>query len=142
MARSLPPGLHLTLVDCARIDGVLVDALVRISRRDGGVPHDVEEVVALIHQKAAEFRTSVLVDGGSGTARDESGSVQRPLISTERLSTQEAAELTGVSDSYLRRLARRGDVQASQTGRRGEWVFDGSAVAAWKAGRDEVRQAG
>jgi hypothetical protein len=52
---------------------------------------------------------------------------------------QEAARLSGLTDTYWRRLARRGDVTASRSGRRGEWVLDGGSVAAWMAERSEKK---
>jgi hypothetical protein len=142
MARTVPRGVLLSERDCALLDGVLVRALRDLHMRDGAAPRDLVDVVADIHQVAREFRASVLTETGSGTAFDGSGSVGGSSEVTERLSVQEAARLTGLSTSYLRRAARRGDVQASRSGPRGEWVLDGGAVAAWTADRTHLRKAG
>ncbi|MFJ9903933.1 helix-turn-helix domain-containing protein [Streptomyces sp. NPDC101152] len=110
--------------------------------RDGGAPQSLLEVVAPIHRAAIEFREEMQVSAGSGTGEDGNGSGTRSSVVTERLTTQEAAQLTGLTDGYWRRLARRGDVTASRSGRRGEWVLDGSSVAAWVADRrDRHREA-
>ncbi|MFH9225942.1 helix-turn-helix domain-containing protein [Streptomyces lydicus] len=84
---------------------------------------------------AARFRRSTLVSAGSGTAAPPNGSEEGPSSATEQLTVQEAARLTGVSESYWRRLARRGDVIASRSGDRGQWILDGGQVAAWTADR-------
>jgi len=141
MARMVPRGVLLTPADCARLDGLLVRALRDLHLRDGGAPHDLLDVIADIHQLAGEFRASVLVDAGSGTTQAGSGSVGASSEVTERLTVAEAARLTGVSDSYWRRLARRGDVQASRSGSKGEWVLDGGSVAAWAAHRTIEKEA-
>lgn len=55
-----------------------------------------------------------------------------------RLTATEAANLAGVSEGYMRRLIRRGDVEASR-GRRGAWAVDISSLAAWISQRREER---
>ena len=142
MAVRLPAGVHLDARDCALLDAVLVRALRDMQLRDGGAPQSLLEVVAPIHRAAVEFREEMQVSVGSGTGEDGSGSAGRSSAVTERLTTQEAAQLTGLTDRYWRRLARRGDVAASRSGRRGEWILDGNSVAAWVADRrDRQREA-
>lgn len=141
MAARLPAGVFLSERDCALLDALLVRMLRDLHMRDGAAPARLLDVVADIHQAAGEFRASALVEAGSGTRFDGSGSGGGSSAATERLSVQEAARLSGLSDGYLRRLARRGDVTASRSGRRGEWVLDGSSVAAWVTDRGE-RKAG
>lgn len=142
MSRHLPAGVYLSARDCAIIDAMLVRTLRDLQLRNGAVPVDLVEVTAPIHQAAREFRANVLVETSSGTAHDSSGSVAGVSEATERLTVQEAARLTGWSTSYLRRLARRGDVSASRSGRMGEWVLDGGSLAARVAERSEIRKAG
>jgi excisionase family DNA binding protein len=141
MAVPMPAGVFLPAADCARLDWLLVRALRDLAMQNGAVPRDVELIAAFVHRAAVEFRASLLVEAGSGTSDDVSGSVARSLVSTERLSPQEAAALTGISDSYWRRLARRGDVHATRSGDRGQWMLDGGAVAARMADRTEARKA-
>jgi excisionase family DNA binding protein len=153
MARHLPAGVHLTAAECAKLDGLLVRGLRDLRLRDGTAPPDLLEIVAPIHQAAAEFRASVLVEPatvlvspgfspGSGTGRDSSGSAARSSIATERLSVQQAARFANVSESYLRRLARMGALRGARPGGRGGWTLDGGSVAAWAADRNETRKAG
>lgn len=135
MAHLLPPGLLLTAEECARLDAVLMRAAREMQLRDGAVPHRLADICADVHQVAAKFRQSALVGGGSGTEEAAGGIPEPSSSATERLSVQQAARLTGLSDSYWRRLARRGDVEASRSGSRGRWVLDGGQVAAWTANR-------
>jgi excisionase family DNA binding protein len=139
MALPIPSGVLLTDAECARLDHVLMRALRDAHMRDGGAPQWLLDVAADIHQRAGEFRKTALVSLGSGTVVDESGSGSGSWVGTEQLTVQQAANLTGASDSYLRRMARRGDVQASRSGVRGEWVFDGGSLAAWAAGRNNKK---
>lgn len=141
MPQVIPAGVLLTAADCARLDALLMRALREAQLRDGAIPRSLLDVAADIHHLAGEYRASVLVGHGSGTALAEIGSAGGSSAVMERLTVQQAARLTGTSESYLRRLARRGDVQASRTGRRGEWQLDGGTLAAWAAGRDD-RKAG
>lgn len=144
MARTVR-GVLVTERECAILDAFMMRGLRDLHMRDGGVPHELAEAVADIHQAAKEFRASVLsepsVEPSSGTVFDGSGSVGGSSEVTERLTTQEAARLTGLSDSYWRRLAREGAVQA-QSGSKGQWILDGGAVAAWMADRTHLRKAG
>jgi excisionase family DNA binding protein len=141
MPTVVPPGVLLTAADCARLDAVLMWALRDMQLRDGGLPRDLAEVAAPIHEAAIEFRANVLVKAGSGTVFDRIGSVGGSSVSTERLTVAEAARLTGASESYLRRLARGGVVTATRSGGRGEWILDGGSLAAWTADRNEAGKA-
>jgi excisionase family DNA binding protein len=131
MARIQPAGVWLSETDCARLTPVLIASLRDMHVRNGGASEDLVEIVAAIRGCAREFRTSSLVKPGSGTGVGRNGSASGSSTATERLTTRQAAQLTGLSDSYWRRLARKGDVTASRTGRRGEWILDGNSVAAW-----------
>ncbi len=135
MAARLPAGVHLAARDCALLDAVLVRALRDMQLRDGGAPQSLLEVVAPIHRAAVEFRENTLADGGSGTSDDGSGSVAGSSVVSERLSVQEASRLTGISESYLRRLARGGALGGARSGGRGGWSLDGGLVAALVADR-------
>jgi excisionase family DNA binding protein len=119
------------------LDGILVRALRDVQLRDGGVPQALLDVVAPIHRSAVEFRESTLADAGSGTSDDVIGSVAGSSAGSERLSVQEAARLTGISESYLRRLARRGALGGARSGGRGGWSLDGGLVAALVADRED-----
>ena len=131
------PVVVLSGADCGRLDALLMRALRDIQLRDGGLPTDLAETVAPIHQAAAEFRATQLVNRRSGTAFAASGSVTGASAGTERLSVQEAARFAQVSESYVRRLARRGAVRAAQSGSRGAWQLDGGSLAAWLAERSD-----
>lgn len=149
MAGALPPGVFLSELDCAVLDDLLVRALRDVQLREGAMPARLAEVAAPIHAAATKFRANTLAERsnasserGSGTGRDTSGSVRRRSAPTERLSVPEAARLAQVSESYLRRLARRGTVRAVRQGSRGGWLLDGGSVAVWVAERSEARKAG
>lgn len=84
-----------------------------------------------------------------GTAGTASGAGQAPCAEPPKfrdgadperseqpvtLTIREAAERAEVSGSYMRRLARRGDVEASR-GDRSAWAVDADSLAAWLVGR-------
>jgi excisionase family DNA binding protein len=126
------------------LDALLVRALRDVQLRDGGVPQDLLDVMAPVHRAAVEFRENTLVSDGSGTAYDKIGSEGRSsAVTSERLSVQEAARITGFSESYVRRLAREGVVQATRPGRGiGAWQLDGGSLAVLVADRrDRHREA-
>ncbi|MFJ4924084.1 helix-turn-helix domain-containing protein [Streptomyces sp. NPDC088736] len=135
MARVQPAGVWLSPEDCARLEAVLLKTLRDMQIRDGGAPEHLVDVVAVVRGCAREFRTSTLVTGGSGTTQRRNGSAGGSSVVSERLTTQEAARLARVSDGYVRRLARRGDVMASRSGGKGEWLIDASSLAVWVAER-------
>jgi excisionase family DNA binding protein len=141
MAIEVSAGVLLSPQDCASLDYVVMIGLRSVNQRDGTVPQSTLDAAALLHAMAAEFRKNALVNPGSGTVFDACGSARGSSEVTERLTVQEAARLTGTSTSYLRRLARKGDVKASRSGGRGEWVIDGGTLAAWAAGRN-IKKAG
>jgi excisionase family DNA binding protein len=133
MARMQEAGALLSQQDCALLDPLLVAMLRDLQIRDGGAPQRLYDIAAVIRGCSAEFRASVLVNPCSGTPVDSSDPAGGSSAPTERLTTQQAAQLTGLTDGYLRRLARRGDLTGSRSGRRGEWILDGNSVAAWAA---------
>lgn len=144
MAARLPPGVHLTARDCALVDRLLVSALRDVQLRDGGVPQELLDVVAPIHRAAVEFRENTLVSAGSGTSADRTGSGGRSsVVTSERLSVQEAARITGFSESFVRRLARKGVLSGIRTGPGiGAWQLDGGSLAVLMADRrDRHREA-
>jgi hypothetical protein len=79
---------------------------------------------------SAWFRSNMQASAHRGTgefrAEPSSPSCDQPV----RLSIKEAAQLAQVSESFMRRCCRRGDVQASQ-GRRSAWAVDVSSLAVW-----------
>lgn len=142
MAGRLPAGVFLSERECALLDYHLVKLLRDLRMRDGSEPRDLLEVAGPIHAMAVEFRETMLVNPGSGTTGDRSGSVTRVSGETERLSVQQAARFAGISESYVRRLARRGVAQATRSGGKGAWQLDGGLLAAWLADRNESQKAG
>jgi excisionase family DNA binding protein len=141
MAHVLGPGLFLTGRDCARLYGPLLRALHDMRVRDGGVPEELMHLAADVRSSAEEYRASMLVKGVPGTMLAEIDT-ESALSSTERLSVQEAARLTGYSETYLRRLAREGVVMATRSGLgTGGWTLDGGSLAAWLATRDDRKAA-
>lgn len=129
-------AVQFTAEDCARLDGFVMRALRDMRLRNELVPRDVLELLASVHQLAGEFRETTLVTHRSGTAFDQGSSGRGPSEATETLSVPQAARLTGWSQEYLRRLARKGVVSATRTGSRGGWRLDGGQLAALRASRD------
>ncbi|MFD9659027.1 helix-turn-helix domain-containing protein [Streptomyces mirabilis] len=126
------------------MDGLLVRALRDMQLRDGGVPQDLLDVAAPVHRAAVEFRENALVMAGSGTSADRIGSGGRSsVVTSERLSVQEAARITGYSESFVRRLARKGVLSGTRTGPGiGTWQLDGGSLAVLMADRrDRHREA-
>jgi hypothetical protein len=70
--------------------------------------------------------------GGDGTAGFRDGAALQLSEQPVRLTVKEAACLAKVSEGYMRRLIRRGDVEAVR-GRRGAWAVDIPSVSVWIA---------
>lgn len=140
MAARLPAGLFLAGEDAVIADHLLRVAVRVLLSRDGTVPARVGELLEEVHRAALEFRVTLLVEPGSGTASDESGSVTGVSPVTDRLSTQQASRIANVSESYLRRLARRG-VLKGMRGHGGGWELDAGAFAVWLAERERLKAA-
>jgi len=134
-------GVYLTPEDCLAIDAILVRGLIGARYRDGVLPSRTEAIAAHVHMEAAEFREKVLVKPGSGTKRDSSGSALRSSEATEWLTIREAAQLSGVSEELVRRLARRRVLNGTKSGHGGAWLLDGNSVAVWIAARKGDRMA-
>lgn len=137
MAISLPAGLFLDGRDACVLDAPLRRAVAEIGRRNGGVPSHLVRLAEQVTRTAAEFRATVLVEPGSGTEEDASGSVSAlsPVSDNERLSAQQAARLADVSEEFIRRLAAKGVLQGTKSGERGGWLLDPGSVAVWIASR-------
>ena len=55
---------------------------------------------------------------------------------SELINTTEGAELTGFSVDYVRRLARRGDIEARKVGR--DWLIERASLLAHKVRMDRL----
>ncbi|MEV7125880.1 helix-turn-helix domain-containing protein [Streptomyces sp. NPDC093260] len=135
--RDLPPGA----VRLLRADGsVLVPPsiaaeVLRIILRDLGARLSVDggKLSPTVHSVlwALDAAASAEDAKGSGLVRTPGGSVPgtpvAPAVSVE-ISTAEAARRMGCSESYLRRLARRGRVPARKVG--AVWLIERAAGAA------------
>lgn len=132
-------GVLLTPEDCLAIDAILLRGLVGARYRDGVLPSRAEAIAAQVHAEAVEFRNKVLVTpafkAAPGTKGDSSGSALRSSEATERLSVRQVAQLSGVSEEYIRRLAGQRVLNGARSGPGGAWLLDGSSVAAWIAAR-------
>lgn len=140
MARQLPAGVWLSGEDVCRLDKVLRRAVYETGRRDGHVPAELVELAEVVRRAATEFREAVLVNAGSGTRKDNSGSVVALSFPSDldRLTAREAARLAGVSEEFIRRLACKGVLQGTKSGHGGAWELDPSSVATWMAGRGQA----
>jgi hypothetical protein len=123
---------------CAALAPCLVQAVKLYVARGAAPPRhllDLADEVSRAARAAAEFRPSAQVTGRPGTGRFRSGPTSRACEQPEWLSVREAARVAKVSDSYVRRLARRRDVEASR-GRSGAWLIDANSLTAWADSRN------
>lgn len=127
-------GVFLSNADCARIDSLLWRAVVDEERRNGGISGRVRGIAEDIRAVGVEFRSAY----GTGGFRD--GPVGASYEASEWLTTPEAANILSVSESYVRRLLRRGELAGSRMGGKGTWIVDAGSVAVWKA--EHLRKAG
>lgn len=138
MPTDLPgPGVWLSDRDCALIVRALRLGLAHLVGRDGVLPAGVAEVEAaiVVHAAAERFRQERPRSAvGSGTALGLREVPAAPSAANGWISTQEVAQWYGVSESYVRRLARERRLLAQRTGR-GTWRCDAASVAAWAATR-------
>ncbi len=56
--------------------------------------------------------------------------VEKPAIGEEWLTTEDAAQLSGYSQAYMRQLAQRGEVTALKAGR--DWLLERGALLEYK----------
>lgn len=140
------PGIMLSATDCALLDSALRDALRFgwLGRR-AVPPHALVKLADAVHTTAVRYspedrKPAVTMRAGPVWAYTDSAS---PTCGQEvQLTTAQAAARIGVSEGYLRKLARQGAVEAVGPGvgsARG-WTFPASAVAAWAARREETNR--
>lgn len=135
------PAVVLGPIDCARLDGLLVRALVDAKLRGNAVPPAVRALAADIHQVAEQFRAEVLIRPDCATyglAVDAETAVWEP---EERLSTAQAARIVGVSPQYMRRVFAAGGLDAIREPG-GGWSVSGLGLALWIAARHQREAAG
>lgn len=134
------PVLILTGREAAEVSEALRLGLLMLTDRYGGVPERATMTAGRIRGFAEEFRNRQRrvrrSEAGSGT-KVAQRAMRLPVSSAKDwLSTQEVAEALGVSDSFVRRLAKRRRFVARQAGRGAPWLCDAASVAAWAAGRN------
>jgi hypothetical protein len=106
---------------------------------------DLANQVSAAARSSAQFRASAQVSGAPGTGKFcgapvSPGSDQEPAT----LTVQEAAKRAEVSEGFMRRSCRRGDVAASRH-HQGAWAIDTGSLDAWSSRRrkdqDRTRKA-
>lgn len=133
------PGVFLTAEDCLSVDRHVLEAiqLAYLARRRPP-PHALLALADQIHQCSERFRASVQVEAGSGRGDPRTGPHPPPSDQTPVwLTSSEAAGVAKISESYVRRLARRGDVEATRSGQGGAWMIDAATLQVWLSGRTE-----
>jgi hypothetical protein len=131
------PVVVLDGADCAAVGRQLAEALrLAYGVRGQQPPRDLERFANALSRagRSAKFRSDAQASPGRGTGEFRNG---LPLSRSEEpvtLTIREAAQLAGgISEGYMRRCCRRGDVQASR-GRRG-WAVDIASLWAWASER-------
>jgi len=133
------PALLLDGPTCAQLDQLLLRALVDARLRDATVPPSLRDLAADVHAVALKFRSSALVGPCAATPEPVLDAELPVWNQEERLSTAKAARLTGVSDSYMRRVIARGDVPGRRT-LGGGWEVEATVLALWSAERQQRRE--
>ncbi|WP_158697276.1 helix-turn-helix domain-containing protein [Streptomyces hokutonensis] len=130
----LPPGMLFAARDILTVDRVFADHIRYLRGRDGVLPRDVLALAENVHPFAAEIRRNLRLHTRTAPRKP------RPLTADsepppEWVTVRQAAALTGVSVSYVQRLARRGIVQATRAGDGRTWLVDADGLAVWAARR-------
>jgi excisionase family DNA binding protein len=86
----------------------------------------------------AQDRLTSQVTGGVGTGEDREGDRVQGSEEPARLTVQEAGNLTGLSEGYVRKLIRRGAVDAVR-GQGSAWAVDIASLAVWIRQRRKER---
>lgn len=84
--------------------------------------------------RSAQDRVNWQAAGGAGPGEVCDGAPAPFSDQPARLTVKEAANLAEVSEGHMRRLIRRGDVEASR-GHRSAWAVDIPSLAAWISSR-------
>lgn len=145
MIKTDGPGVFLPASDCVLLDRALRDALRFgwLGRR-AIPPFALIELADLVHGAALEYRPreyrTPSVTCGTGTVSAPAAQTSTTSEATEvLLTTTEAAAFLGVTDSYVRRLARESALRAEQ-GAGGGWRFPQNELEAWKRHREETNR--
>lgn len=131
------PALVLDGDECVRLDRQLGEALrLAYLGRHLAPPLALVELADAVHRAAEQFRAHVQVTPGSGTGGCRTASEDRQWArQAEGLPVAQAAALTGVSESFIRRRLRGGHLAGDRSGRNGSWLVDAAALASWEASR-------
>jgi excisionase family DNA binding protein len=113
------PGVFVPAPVAARLERALVDALRKAERKRLPIDPATAAVIAEVSDLAAWWRASA-ASAALDSAAPAGGSSQS-------MTTIEAGELLGVSDSRVRQLLRAGDLPGTRAN--GRWQVDRAAVA-------------
>lgn len=134
-------GVLLSGVDCLLLDRPLRELLAEVTVRNGAAPRELEAIVADVHRVARHVRartSSAQLTGSRGHADTvDSPDLPSSPPSDEWLTSQEAAEVLGVSDRQVRRLVGAGVLHGTRRAGRGAWVISADSTAAMLAARIE-----
>lgn len=148
MIKTNGPGLFLPASDCALLDKALRDAL-RFGwlGRHAVPPHALVVLAEMVHETAEEYRppeyrrSPVTCGTGTASTSDAQPSTSFEATSEVLLTTTEAALELGVTESYVRRLARKSALRAERSAS-GGWRFPRRELDAFDACRRETEQKG
>jgi len=135
----------LSAEDCVQLDRQLADAIrLGYLSRYARPPHTLLTLADQVHAAAEQYRTRPATPGsGTGavprTAAAPSSAQEQPVW----LTVSEAAAFAQVSEGYVRRLARRGEVATSRKAGNGAWLIEANGLSVWMSGRThhELREA-
>lgn len=137
------PRLVLDGRDCA----LLARVLARAIRRDHGAPGRPPPPLWLLDMAAAAAAVagaepaeprSGWSGAGAEPAEPHGGAVVERSGQPDVLSVAEAAMRARVSEGYVRRMIRRGDLEASRDRRQGAYAIDSACFAAWCSARSRT----
>ena len=127
--------------DCVVMNDLLCWAVVELGKRGKCLPPRAEQIVEEVRRAAIDFRENTLATPLREHAFDTPGFAAGALDPSDRLSVTEVARLAGVSEQYVRLLARRGTLRGVQSGRGGAWLIEPGSVAVWIAERNLAKAA-
>ncbi len=135
------PVVVLDGADCAVLGRQLVEALRLGYVARGAAPPrallDFADQVNRADRSSASGSAWACRSGPVAEPRNPPAAGGPPSSGQPVLTATEAARAAEVSAGYLRRVLRRGDVEASRGGPRGSWLVHTDSLAAWIGQRRE-----
>lgn len=146
MIKTDGPTVTLLPTDCVRLERALRDAIKFGWLKYRSVPPAaLVELYDLVQATAEQYRPPEYrpspMTSGTGTASTPTSRAPATFEETEvLLTTAQAARYLGITESYVRRLARKSAIKAETGAGDAGWRFRKCELAAWDEHREEIKR--